>query len=167
MVMKAHTVTLAVLLFAVLLFAAVNWSLFSQSSTINFLFYRIDAPLGIIMLGIVGVMSVLYTLFIGKAEVASLMQERRQNRALEEARAIAAETEQSRIAALEASLTGRLEGVSGEISTLRDMFESLSGKFEHLEATTANLVRRFDEEGVFIVRGDEDSKERRSGETDN
>jgi len=36
--MKTHTVILALVLFIVLLFAAVNWNLFSQLSTINFLF---------------------------------------------------------------------------------------------------------------------------------
>jgi len=107
--MKTHTVILALVLFIVLLFAAVNWNLFSQLSTINFLFYRVEAPLGFIMLGIIALITLLYMLFIGRLEVASLIRERKNSRALEEARERAISSEKSRIGELEVALSKKLK----------------------------------------------------------
>jgi len=107
--MKTHTVILALVLFIVLLFAAVNWNLFSQLSTINFLFYRVEAPLGFIMLGIIALITLLYMLFIGRLEVASLIRERKNSRALEEARERAISSEKSRIGELEVPFRKKLK----------------------------------------------------------
>jgi len=79
--MKTHTVILALVLFIVLLFAAVNWNLFSQLSTINFLFTG-SSSARFIMLGIIALITLLYMLFIGRLEVASLIRERKNSRAL-------------------------------------------------------------------------------------
>ncbi len=144
--MKPHTIILALVLFAVLLFAGVNWGLFSRQDSISFIFFSIQAPLGVIMLGIVGLMSLLYMLFIGRAEIASLLEARKNSRELEAARRLAADSEKSRISELQAALSTRLDGLGGEFAVLKERFAGVEGRL-------GDIVRRFDEEGVFIVRG--------------
>ncbi|ANT65353.1 MULTISPECIES: hypothetical protein [Prosthecochloris] len=156
--MKPHTITMVGLLFLVLLFAALNWQLFAQSGAVNFVLYRVEAPLGLIMLAIVGIMSVLYTFFIGRLELASLLQERKQSKALEEARDLAARSEKSRITELEANLGGRIDACSGKIDALEQQTGQLLARFDELEKVVDRLAARFDEEGVYIVRQQEDDE---------
>ncbi|MBF0586747.1 hypothetical protein INT08_05615 [Prosthecochloris sp. N3] len=155
--MKAHTITLVLVLFGVLLFAGVNWSLFSQPGSVNFLLYRIEAPLGIIMLGIVALMTALYIFFIGRTEVAALVRERKSSRALEEARDRADNSEKSRISALQAGLSEKIDGYGERIGALQDDMAAVDKRLRSLEETAERLVQRFDEEGVFIVRNGERS----------
>jgi len=146
------------LLFVVLLFAALNWQLFAQPGAINFVLYRIEAPLGLIMLAIVALMSVLYTFFIGRLELSSLLQERKQSKALEEARDLAARSEKSRITELETNLGGRLDACSGAFDSLEQQIGQLLVRFDELEKVVERLAARFDEEGVYIVRHQEDEE---------
>jgi len=152
--MKTHTVILALVLFIVLLFAAVNWNLFSQLSTINFLFYRVEAPLGFIMLGIIALITLLYMLFIGRLEVASLIRERKKLTSAEEARERAISSEKSRIGELEVALSKKIEALASEFSSLLKSNSGLGERLGSLENKTSALIGRFDEEGVYIVRNE-------------
>ena len=156
--MKLHTVILLLVLFLVLLFAGINWSLFARQDSINFIFFSIEAPLGGIMLGAVGVLSIIYLLFIGRLEVASMLEMRKCNKALEEARELALSKEKSRITELQ-------NAVAEQIGAFGKRFESLENKMKSMEDTCSgteskvdDIIKRFDEEGVFIVRNESEEK---------
>ena len=119
--MKLHTVILVLVLFVVLLFAGINWSLFARQDSINFIFFNVEAPLGIIMLGAIGVLGIIYLLFIGRLEVSSMMEARKSNKALEEARELALSKEKSRITELQ-------NAISRQIEAFGERFESLEKK---------------------------------------
>ncbi len=144
--MKPHTIVLALVLFVVILFAGVNWGLFAREDTISFVFFSVRAPFGVIMLGIVGVVSLLYMVFIARAEIAGLMEVRKKNRELEEVRTLAMNSEKSRVTEMQNMVAGRMDELGGELIALKERFGSV-------ERRVGDIVRRFDEEGVFIVRG--------------
>ena len=157
--MKLHTIILLLVLFVVLLFAGINWGLFARQDTINFIFFTIEAPLGVIMLGTVGVLSMVYLLFISRLEVSSMMEARRRNRELEEARELAMSKEKSRITELQSAITGQIEGFGERFASLENRMKGVEEKYSGTETKIDDIIRRFDEEGVFIVKGSGDGDE--------
>ena len=161
--MKLHTVILVLVLFLVLLFAGINWTLFARQDSINFIFFSIEAPLGVIMLGTVGVLSIIYLLFIGRLEVSSMMEARKCNRELEEARELALSKEKSRITELQNVVSGQIESLGGRFEALESRIDGIEEKFSGTESKVDDILERFDEEGVFIVRSE---KQEQSGNED-
>lgn len=157
--MKLHTIILLLVLFVVLLFAGINWGLFARQDTINFIFFTIEAPLGVIMLGTVGVLSMVYLLFISRLEVSSMMEARRRNRELEEARELAMSKEKSRITELQSAISGQIEGFGEQFASLENRMKGVEEKYSGTETKIDDIIRRFDEEGVFIVKGTGDGDE--------
>lgn len=157
--MKLHSIVFALVLFAVILFAGVNWGLFSREDTISFVFFSVRAPLGVIMLGIVGVVSLLYMVFIARAEISGLVEVRKKNREIEEARTLAMNSEKSRVTEMQNMVAGRMDELGGELIALKERFGSV-------ERRVGDVVRRFDEEGVFIVRGTDEENGDAAGGTE-
>ena len=153
--MKLHTVILVLVLFVVLLFAGINWSLFARQDSINFIFFSIEAPLGVIMLGTVGVLSIIYLLFIGRLEVASMLEARRSGKALEEARELALSKEKSRITELQSALSEQIGAFGKRFDSLENKITGIDERFGGTENKVDDIIKRFDEEGVFIVRNEE------------
>lgn len=108
MQIKLRTFVFVIALFLVVLFAAVNWPLFTEMSTMNVLFGTVVAPLGVVMLLVVAGMSVLYLLMLGRAEAGALLGSHRSAKELEEARKLALNAEESRLRDLRAELDERL-----------------------------------------------------------
>ncbi|PWW81549.1 hypothetical protein CR164_09040 [Prosthecochloris marina] len=156
--MKLHTVILALVLFVVVLFAAINWGLFARQDSINFIFFTVEAPLGFIMLGTIGVLSVIYLLFIGRLEVASMFEARKCSKSLEEARELALSKEKSRITELQNVLSGQIEAFGEKFGALENRIKGIESKFNGTESKIDDIIKRFDEEGVFIVRNEEKKK---------
>ena len=157
--MKLHTVILVLVLFLVLLFAGINWNLFARQDSINFIFFSVAAPLGVVMLGAVGVLSIIYLLFIGRLEVSSMMEARKSNKALEEARELALSKEKSRITELQNAISGQIEAFGERFESLEKKIKGIEDKFSGTENKVDDIIKRFDEEGVFIVKGSREEDE--------
>ena len=102
----------AIAFFAVLvlvgLFALINWSAFTALTPISLVFTTVEAPLGLIMLGLVAFLCVLFTVWVISLQAASLMEARRQTRELQTQRDLADRAEASRFTELRADLMARL-----------------------------------------------------------
>jgi hypothetical protein len=131
MAIKLRTFVFVLVLFLVLLFAAVNWPLFTELGPVNVLVGTVVAPLGLIMLGVVGAVTLLYLLFLAKMETEILVGGRRTTRELEDARKLALSAEESRVAALREEMRQGL----GEI-----------------DEKVAEILRRVDAQGRLAVR---------------
>ena len=103
----------AVVFFLVLvlvgLFALVNWPAFAALSTLSLGFTTVQAPLGLIMLGLVVFLCVLFTVWVVSVQAASLMDARRQTKALQTQRDLADKAEASRFTELRIELMARLD----------------------------------------------------------
>lgn len=102
--MRPRTFILVATLLLIALFALGNWSAFTAPATLNFLFGKVEAPLGILMLLAMGVLAVGFMLMLAKAEVVMLLEHRRLAAELEAARKLASDSETSRTEQLRITL---------------------------------------------------------------
>ena len=96
------------------LFALVNWSAFSALTSLSLVFTTVQAPLGLIMLGLVVFLCVLFTVWVISLQAGSLMDSRRQTKELQAQRDLADKAEASRFTELRTALMARLDRLQDE-----------------------------------------------------
>jgi uncharacterized integral membrane protein len=125
--MPLRTVVLLVILVAVAIFAALNWSAFMAPTTLSLGVAQIQAPLGLIMLGLVAVLTTLFLLYVVYLQTSVLLEARRHAKQLQVQRELADQAEASRFTELRTYLESRLSelenSLSAHIGELRDRLE--------------------------------------------
>jgi uncharacterized integral membrane protein len=106
--MKVRTVLLLLVLLAIVLFAALNWTVITTPTTLSLLVATVEAPLGLIMLGLLVLLTGLFAIFAGYLQTSTLLEVRQQTKALEAQRKLADVAEASRITELQNLLTSAL-----------------------------------------------------------
>ena len=96
------------------LFALINWSAFSALTPLSLGFTTVQAPLGLIMLGLVVFLCVLFTVWVISLQAGSLMDSRRQTKELQAQRDLADKAEASRFTELRTALMARLDRLQDE-----------------------------------------------------
>ena len=132
--MNIRTLTVALVLGRLLLFAGLNWQAFTASTTLNLLFTRVEAPLGLVMLGVVLFLTLLYVLFSLGVEASALLEVRRYARELYQVRKQLEDAEASRFI----ELKRYLEGEFARLDEAHDRNE------KNLEARAEALLERLD-----------------------
>ena len=109
------------------LFAAINWDVFTALTPISLGFTTVQAPLGLIMLGLIGFLCVLFTVWVIVLQAGSLRDARRQTKELQAQRDLADKAEASRFTELRADLLKRLDenanATAAHIAQLEDRLE--------------------------------------------
>ncbi len=98
--MKPRTVTYIIVLLILLVFVLANWAVITRPTQINLLVARVDAPLGILLLLIAGVILAIDAIVHALSRHAWTKERRSLTEQLERQRARADEAEASRIQAL-------------------------------------------------------------------
>ena len=96
------------------LFALLNWEAFSALTPLNLGLTTVQAPLGLIMLGLVAFLCVLFTVWVVTMQASSLMEARRQTRELQAQRDLADRAEASRFTELRTELVARLDRLQSD-----------------------------------------------------
>ena len=96
------------------LFALINWGAFVALTTLNLGATSVQAPLGLIMLGLVVFLCVLFTVWVISLQASALAAARRQTRELQVQRDIADKAEASRFTELRAELMARLDRLQAD-----------------------------------------------------
>lgn len=99
------------------LFALINWPAFSALTTLSLGFTTVEAPLGLIMLGFIVFLCVLFTVWVISLQAASLMESRRQTKELQAQRDLADKAEASRFTELRTELMARLDRLQTDSRT--------------------------------------------------
>jgi uncharacterized integral membrane protein len=124
----------AVALFALVvvigLFALLNWTAFTTPATLSLLFTEVQAPLGLIMLGMVVFLTLLFTLWAISLQASTLLEARRQNRELQAQRDLADKAEASRFVELRGYVGAELERT---VAASNRGHEELLARLNHLE----------------------------------
>jgi len=107
--MNIRTLTVALVLGLLLLFAGLNWATFTAPTTLNLLFTKVEAPLGLVMLGVVLLLTLLYALFSLGVEASALLEVRRYARELHQVRKQLEDEEASRFTKLKRYLEGEFQ----------------------------------------------------------
>ena len=96
------------------LFALINWDVFSATTPLTLGFTTVQAPLGLIMLGLVAFLCVLFTVWVISLQATALVESRRQTRELQVQRDLADKAEASRFTELRTELVARLDRMQSD-----------------------------------------------------
>ena len=109
----------------ILVFAALNWSVLSGVPTINLLVAKVQAPTGVILLGLTGALAVLFFLATLYSRIGALLEARRLQQELRTAREVADRTEASRLEALQHLVMSEFRLLNERITKLDDTYTPL------------------------------------------
>lgn len=125
--MPARNVALIAALLLVAVFAALNWSVITAPTTLSLGFAQVQAPLGLVLLGILAILTAIFLLYLVYLQTSVLLEHRRHARELEASRELADQAEVSRFTELRAFVDARLQEVenslSAQLAELRDRVE--------------------------------------------
>jgi uncharacterized integral membrane protein len=132
---------LVVLLIVVLLggLLVLNWSAFTAPASLNLLVTRVEVPLGLVMLGIVAALTLLYVLFAAGAQARTLLEVRRHARELDAERKRADAAEASRFAELRQYLEAELLALR---TLTGDSAREVNARVERAEESIKGEVER-------------------------
>lgn len=102
------------LLLLIGLFALLNWGAFTALTPLSLVVTTVQAPLGVVMLGLVAFLCVLFTVWVVALQGGALRDARRQTRELQAQRELADTAEASRFTELRTELMARLERLQQE-----------------------------------------------------
>ena len=107
--MKIRHYVLIAMLFLLAIFVTANWPLVAATSNLNFLIREAEAPLGVVLCGVIIFQSILFIVFLAHIERAAALESRNRNKEIEKLRKIADDKEASRIYDLEERIEDRFE----------------------------------------------------------
>lgn len=111
--MKIRTLFLLIGLGAVAVFAMLNWSVFTAPATLSLGVAHVQAPLGLVMLGLVAFLAALFLVFVVYLQTSVLLEARRHARELQANRELADQAEASRFTELRGFLEAELTRQAG------------------------------------------------------
>jgi len=143
--MYLRTLLILLLLGALAIFTAVNWTAVIAPTKLSLIFATVDAPLGLILLGTVALLSVLFLLYIAYLQSSVLFESRRHGRELQAQRELAEQAEASRYSQLQ-------EFLERELAKLIDKSEtSKAGILARLEQLDRDLRSAVDQSGNSLA----------------
>jgi uncharacterized integral membrane protein len=154
--MYLRTLLIFVVLGLVAVFSVLNWSAFIAPTVLSLGFTTVEAPLGLILLAIVGLLTLLFLVYVTYLQSTVLFETRRHSRELQAQRELAEQAEASRFNQLRAFIETELEKVAGEIEQSkslllnrldqieRDFRTGLEQTGNSLAASIGELEDRFD-----------------------
>jgi len=98
--MRARTISLIAFILIVAAFVAFNWSEFMRPAELSFGFKLVEAPLGLVMLGLLGLALVVFLAASAIEQTANLLESRKQAREITAQRELADKAEASRFTEL-------------------------------------------------------------------
>ena len=137
--MSIRSLLILVLGLVIVVFVASNWGLITQPSDLSLLVTTVKAPLGLILLGLMLVMAVLFVVLIAYAQTALLMEGRRHGKELAAQRELANNAEASRFVELKTFIADQLARLAKERA---DIAQQLQARVDSLQA---EMLKRIDE----------------------
>jgi uncharacterized integral membrane protein len=131
--MNSIGIVILLALFLLAVFTLANWAVLSASSTLSFIVFDIEGPLGVILLGAMLVLVALFVVYALTLKTAMLMESRRHNQELEAQRKLAETAEASRLSELRTQ-------IEREFAQLRDAIGAVDGRMDgHEQAMKQSL----------------------------
>ncbi|HEX8011848.1 MAG TPA: LapA family protein [Casimicrobiaceae bacterium] len=118
--MPLKSILLLLVLGALALFVIVNWTAFTTPTTLSLLVGSVEAPLGLIMLLIAGVLAAIFLGYAFYLQTTALLETRRMTRELAAQRQLADQAEASRFTELRTTLGERLDRLEQGLRTALD-----------------------------------------------
>jgi uncharacterized integral membrane protein len=158
--MYLRTLLILIVLGAVAIFAAINWKAFMAPTTLSVVFATVEAPLGLILLAVVGLLSLLFLLYVVYLQSSVLMENRRNARELQAQRELAEQAEASRISQLRSFLESELRRLGEKTEESKVV---VLAKLEALERELRSVVEQSGNTLAAYIGEIEDRLERAPG----
>ena len=106
--MRARTALLLLVLVALGIFTALNWTAITTPTDLHLVVWRVQAPVGVILLAFTAGVTLLYAVFLTWIETSAMLEGRRFTRELQAQRQLAETAEASRYTELRTHLQAEL-----------------------------------------------------------
>ncbi|MBI1395878.1 MAG: DUF1049 domain-containing protein [Betaproteobacteria bacterium] len=116
--MRARTLFLFLILALIATFAIVNLDAFLAPTPLSLVFTTIHAPLGLVMLALMGVLVIVFLVFVVYMQSTVLVESRRHTRELKEQRTLADKAEASRFTDLREYLAAELSAMRAQATAV-------------------------------------------------
>jgi uncharacterized integral membrane protein len=107
--MYLRTLLIVIALALLALFTAANWSAFTTPTTLSLVFASVEAPLGLMLLGMLVLLTALFLIYVVYLQSSVLLDSRRHSRELQSQRELAERAEISRIQELRSFVESQLQ----------------------------------------------------------
>jgi Na+-transporting methylmalonyl-CoA/oxaloacetate decarboxylase gamma subunit len=112
--MYLRTVLIIFVLTLLAFFVAMNWSAFMAQTTLSVGFTTVEAPLGLILIGITGILTLLFLIYVVYWQSSALIESRRHARELQSQRELAERAEVSRFEQLRSAVEAQLRDLENQ-----------------------------------------------------
>lgn len=157
--MKLQTLLLLLVLAVIAAFAALNWSAFIAPTTLSVGFATMQMPLGLVMLGLLIFVAVLFLVYVVYLQAGALLDTRRHAREVQANRELADQAEASRFTELRAFLDAELTKQSALHAESKS---SLLARVDQLERDLHSLAEQT-ENALAAAIGELDERLERTG----
>ena len=140
--MHFRTIFLAIIVLAIAALAALNWPALSAISTVELGVTTVQAPLGVIMLGLTVLLGVFFIAYVLSLQTSVLLETRRHTKELQAQRELADKAEASRFTELRNFLEAQ---ENTHMSRNAERHAALIARVEQLENTLAAHVGQLED----------------------
>jgi uncharacterized integral membrane protein len=129
--MKLQSLLLLIILAVIAIFAALNWGVFVSPTELSVGYTTINMPLGLVMLGLLAIVTALFLVFVVYLQGSVLLEARRHSKELQANRELADQAEASRFTELRTFLEAELTKQSGQDTDAKDAILARIDRLEH------------------------------------
>lgn len=142
--MRTQILLVAVMVVAIVLFSALNWSALNAPASINLLVTQTQGPLGLVMLMLTAVLIALFVLLVISLQANVLLEAKRHSREMNAQRELADKAEASRFTELR-------QMVQQEFAGLREQLGNPSEVLARLDSIQESLRKEVQESGNSLA----------------
>ena len=143
--MSIRSILLLILALVLVAFAILNWGLITQPAALSLLVGTVNAPLGLILLGFIVVMALVFVALQAYAQTIFLMEGHRHTKELAAQRELADNAEASRFTELKTFVAEEMVRLSKERA---DTLQEVQARMERMQT---ELVQRVDEQANSLA----------------
>jgi len=137
--MYLRTLLILVVLGLLIIFALINWSAFTAQTSLSVGFTTVEAPLGLILLGIAGALTLLFLIYVVYLQSSALLESRRYARDFQAERDRAEQAEASRFNQLRAFLETEIQKLANQNETCR---AAVLARLDELDRDLRSMVEQ-------------------------
>lgn len=147
--MRLRTLILVTMIALFAAFVALNWGTFFAPTTLNLVLATVEAPLGIVLLGVMALMALAFLAYMALWQGSVLIETRRHTKEMQQQRALADQAEASRFNELRAALREETAALGERIAQaqretrqeLQESANSIAAMIAEFDQRLANMGR--------------------------
>ena len=156
--MHVRTIIISITILAIAALAALNWAALSAPASVSLGVASIEAPLGLIMLGLTALLGAVFLAYVFYLHSSVMLEARRHNKEMTAQRELADKAEASRFTELRVFLKAQQQQ---ELAAQKESAAALSARLDQLEKALEARAEQSDN-GIAAQIGElEDRLERR------